>query len=599
MLQHLSPKFEMAPGPAQREKRAALILNRFTRSLGVMYATDSVVEVLGITPEQLDGKAFYECIQVACHPDAIRAIESAKANDSIAYLRFMWRDPRHPEELEDTHSSSSDTDDGGGVPVREHSLPGAYPGSDNADVDMSMSPGQLPRMGNGSRTSSDTSAKGTVNSGTSMFDAYQQSRSSTSSVPPITDRRTRRGGSSRRSPRPANQPIMVEAVVSCSSDGLVVILRRVEEERMAEVAPGQDTGYQQSLFAAPWGAQPIVPGYQPEHGYAFNEQHLPHLRALEAHAAATNGPAQPAFMQAIREVAVFAWALTGINGTISGYARGEPRAPAVPPQGFPVWDRNAPADSIEPPYNQAMHKWAELHAKHTGAPAPPLQFSEREHDPVQYERQDTLVRNQYHNPEGPDRPGSYARRHLGRYMGEDGRGSGTARMGEQWLNGEVQTAQRPDVYRQQQQEVYRHLDQQQGRWGQQGAYGFQHQPQPQVNGTGPAQQQSFGLGPYGNAGQQQVPQNGFGAASQSNDNGNTNGGTSGYMTAASSGSNGASGYTNGHGNGMNGTNGTNGGSSMEASGSGSGSGSGNASGSGSGGERNQAASTSPERYLWY
>jgi hypothetical protein len=44
------------------------------------------------------------------------------------------------------------------------------------------------------------------------------------------------------------------------------------------------------------------------------------------------------FMQSIRDVAVFAWALTGINGSLVDYARGKPLGESQPPEGFPVWN---------------------------------------------------------------------------------------------------------------------------------------------------------------------------------------------------------------------------------------------------------------------
>lgn len=604
MLQHLTPKFESDPLPSQREKRAALILNRFSRTSPVLFATDSISDIVGISPEQINGKSFYECIHQNCIPDAIRALEAAKANDSIAYMRFYYRDPTHPEDMDDQSPSSSDTDDGGGVAIRGQSMPGAYPGSDGPDVDMRYnSPDQAPGSLNAnSRTSSETSDKQTVGSNTSMF--YQQSRSSSSSVPPLNEQRQRAARGNRRSPRLANnQDVMLEAVISCSSDGLVVIIRRADpalaESPSSNMQMPQQDMQAQSLFAAPWGAQPIVPGYQPQHGFAFAEHHLPHVQALEAHAAVTNGPVQPAFMNAIREVAVFAWALTGINGNISNYARGTPHSPAVPPQGFPVWDRNAQNSNVEPPYNQAMHKWAELHARNTGAPAPPLPYSEQEHDPAQYERQNRLVRDQYQNPEGPDAQGSYARRHLAGYIGEDGQGSGIGRMGYRWTAGEVETQQHPDAYRQQEQQLYQQLDQQQG-FGQGHNYAYQGPPIKQENAE-------YGSGVFNGMGQQQAPQqfgavqsNGFGNRSNGNGIYHQNGNGNGTFNQNGNGNGFGMGHTNG--NGMNNGNYAvsnenrsgpqgSGGNSMQASGSGSGSAGGQA--------RETSSGSSPDRYLWF
>src|SRR5687767_4652200 len=102
MLGHLAPKFTMAP--PDRELRAALIINRFTRSLAIMFATNSVAEILGLEPSDLQNKSFYECIDDNCLDDAMECIEAAKANDSIAYLRFWSRDARREDDRVDEES---------------------------------------------------------------------------------------------------------------------------------------------------------------------------------------------------------------------------------------------------------------------------------------------------------------------------------------------------------------------------------------------------------------------------------------------------------------------------------------------------------------
>jgi hypothetical protein len=99
MLEHLSSKFRAPPQP--HEPRATLILNRFTRSLTVMFATNAVSKILSITNDQFKDKSFYECIQDDCLSKAIRCLEGAKSNDSIAYLRFWYRDPRRTEDLDE------------------------------------------------------------------------------------------------------------------------------------------------------------------------------------------------------------------------------------------------------------------------------------------------------------------------------------------------------------------------------------------------------------------------------------------------------------------------------------------------------------------
>jgi hypothetical protein len=66
-------------------------------------------------------------------------------------------------------------------------------------------------------------------------------------------------------------------------------------------------------------------------------------------------------MNSIREVAVFAWSLAGINGNIASYGRGIPKGEAQPPGGLPIWDPYAqPSPAYSPPENQAMEKWMRM-----------------------------------------------------------------------------------------------------------------------------------------------------------------------------------------------------------------------------------------------
>jgi hypothetical protein len=119
MLSYISKKFAQEPKTHIHEPRAALFLNRFTRTLTIMFATNGLDAILGVSSEQLKGKSFYYCIAENCLPDAIRCLEGAKANDSIAYLRFWFRNPLQGEtrnedvQMQDARSSDEDEDDGG------------------------------------------------------------------------------------------------------------------------------------------------------------------------------------------------------------------------------------------------------------------------------------------------------------------------------------------------------------------------------------------------------------------------------------------------------------------------------------------------------
>jgi hypothetical protein len=428
MLDHLSVKFEASPEPATREPRAALVLNRFSRTLTILYATESVADILGLPFEEIENKSFYECIHEDCLPDAIRCLESAKANDSIAYLRFWYRDPRRHDE---GSPLSSDEEDGGVEIGREHlndTVPALASERLSPQKILSSGPQTSPltlEQGNSTSTSRSTNAQST--SDHDMFDhgTPVQSRSSSSSVQPFSRLRVQvnRAESSPRSASPV-EPFEVEAVVSCTSDGLVVILRRAHPRNpQPEPQPGR-APCGGGIFAAPWGANPIVPSqFEPEPSNSVGPSQLPHIQSLEARAAVSNGPRMQGFMNSIREIAVFAWSLTGIHGKIAGYARGTPQGEAIPPTGFPIWNPQAQQTAYQPPENQAYYKWEQLYSRPAlpqAATAPPI-FG------FQHQRQEIYIRQQFGDPttwQGSDAPGSSARQHLGRYIGEDGYGAG-------------------------------------------------------------------------------------------------------------------------------------------------------------------------------
>ncbi|EJT68779.1 hypothetical protein GGTG_13656 [Gaeumannomyces tritici R3-111a-1] len=329
MLEHLSPKFRM---PAmEREPRAALILNRFTRSLNIMYATNAVSTILGIAPDDIKNTSFYDCIQENCLPDAVRCLESAKANDSIAYLRFWFRDPRVGDDMMDDDQDEEDDEDddsdseNGGVQL-----------SSEMDID---SDGRSPAGG-----------------------------SREVAQPPAPAGRAPAGGQGGRR-RQLGDGIELEAVVSCTSDGLVVVLRKARPPIPTPHPPqvphvshnlAQDSG----MFAAPWGREVIRPqphaDLPPELLYIFRPPLMPQYMPLRDSVKEASGPSIDQFMGSIRDVAVFAWALVGINGNFASYGRGVPSGESQPPDGFPVWDPKAGDMPYLGPENQAALKWARL-----------------------------------------------------------------------------------------------------------------------------------------------------------------------------------------------------------------------------------------------
>ncbi|EQL36409.1 hypothetical protein, variant [Blastomyces dermatitidis ATCC 26199] len=186
MLAYISSKFSRVPRSPSHEPRAALFLNRFTRSSNIIYATRGVANVLGLRPADLVSKSFYYCIEECCLHGAVRCIESAKSNDTVAYLRFCFRNP-----LQDDNGTGDRT---------------GY-GSECQDQDEEEDDDEM--QYEDCLDSQNPLDKCNITTNTDL------SRSRTN-IQPRTTTTTNNNG----------QRIEVEAVVSCSSDGLVVILRR-------------------------------------------------------------------------------------------------------------------------------------------------------------------------------------------------------------------------------------------------------------------------------------------------------------------------------------------------------------------------------------
>lgn len=385
MLSYMSSKFSQEPQPHSHEPRAALFLNRFTKTLTIMYATNGLANILGISATELNGKSFYYCIQENCLQEAVRCLESAKANDSIAYLRFWYRDPRMevPPDSDETMSdavSSDIDDDEGGVRLGSHmdtdsSVDGASSGNSSSRHPTGYATGSA-RLNQfvdpSSRSSSGNSIDSDSTAADALFDQPRTLHSSTSSLPyPLNCNETygsRTNGTARAPSTPPKQ-IELEAVVSCTSDGLVVILRAArpifpQPVLAPNVAP--TAVYANGLFASPWAHQPILPHMYPRPPClpytptAYNNA-LPAggPNPLPFAPSAISGPPTYDFMQSIREVAVFAWSLVGINGSLAQYSRGKPTGESQPPGGLPSMDLGSNTRPENPKYTQyatSMHK---------------------------------------------------------------------------------------------------------------------------------------------------------------------------------------------------------------------------------------------------
>ncbi|MCJ1325926.1 hypothetical protein MMC10_002589 [Thelotrema lepadinum] len=315
-----------------------------------MYATNGLENLLGISSAELNNQSFYYCIQENCLPEAIRCLESAKANDSIAYLRFWYRDPRQDEnpDMDEAMSdapSTDNSDDDGGVQLTngmETDSSDYVVRSSSSGFASSQEQGR-PALGrNGHQFTHPSESSGSSASGSrpsAVFENPTLAQSSASSLPgQLADDEQRQG-----------RNVELEAVVSCTSDGLVVILRAARPfvlDSLRQPTRIAEPQYKNGLFASPWAPEPILPprpaGQVDEINPAFRSSGAPPVDD-NGQTVDLNKPGPPTedFMNSIREVAVFAWALTGINGSLAQYSRGTPMPGAQPYSGMPVWDHDA------------------------------------------------------------------------------------------------------------------------------------------------------------------------------------------------------------------------------------------------------------------
>lgn len=280
MLEHLSPKFKIPP--TEREPRAALILNRFTRTLSVMYATNTVSSILGAEPDEIRGKSIYDCIAGNCWRDAIRCLESAKANDSIVYLRFWSRDPLVEVDERDVEMADQ------AVEASENSL-GSGMRPDDA-IDISTCDG-LPSLIKREVTSSPpiewpaaADELGTQHMlSATPGDQAQIANTRNSQRPAALQGQQGR----HHTERPACE---LEAVVFCTSDGLVMVIRKARPPipSLHTPTPTPPSNSDNGSLAVSWSGHHFRQNHPVDSLYTFHPPPLPHEISVWEHVKAVS-----------------------------------------------------------------------------------------------------------------------------------------------------------------------------------------------------------------------------------------------------------------------------------------------------------------------
>ncbi|KAF9397244.1 hypothetical protein BGX21_009076 [Mortierella sp. AD011] len=81
------------------EARACLLLNRFTRSLVVMYASSACEKVLCVNPDDITGKPILLFIRSDDLKSFVEQMDIVKGTSSIVSMRFWFQSPNTPQEI--------------------------------------------------------------------------------------------------------------------------------------------------------------------------------------------------------------------------------------------------------------------------------------------------------------------------------------------------------------------------------------------------------------------------------------------------------------------------------------------------------------------
>ncbi|KAF9317463.1 hypothetical protein BG003_000725 [Podila horticola] len=92
-------RFSWNPSIMEPEARACMILNRFSRSLGILYASPSCEFIFKVDPEAIIGKPFLLFVRADDLGPFVEQANMAKSKNVITNLRFYFQSPNWPQEI--------------------------------------------------------------------------------------------------------------------------------------------------------------------------------------------------------------------------------------------------------------------------------------------------------------------------------------------------------------------------------------------------------------------------------------------------------------------------------------------------------------------
>ncbi|KAF9938266.1 hypothetical protein BGZ67_000352 [Mortierella alpina] len=93
------PRNQWNPQGLEPEFRVCMILNRYSRTLGVLYASPSCEHVLHIDAEAIAGKPFLLFIRADDLGAFVEQVQTAKSSSAIHHMRFWFQSPNWVQEI--------------------------------------------------------------------------------------------------------------------------------------------------------------------------------------------------------------------------------------------------------------------------------------------------------------------------------------------------------------------------------------------------------------------------------------------------------------------------------------------------------------------
>lgn len=89
-LQLRKERFNWDDQYQSHEPRFAVILNRFTRALTVLFVSRTAEDMVGVKLDDAEGRSFFDYVDPRDHTHVMEELEEAKTTDKFVHITFNW-----------------------------------------------------------------------------------------------------------------------------------------------------------------------------------------------------------------------------------------------------------------------------------------------------------------------------------------------------------------------------------------------------------------------------------------------------------------------------------------------------------------------------